>query len=69
MKEEFVAGIVLGIIGLVLLLVPSQKLWDITEKWKTKGDGQPSQAFATIIKIVGIVFAAVGIVMMITGWD
>ena len=31
MKQELIAGIVIGVIGLSLLLVPAGKLWAFTE--------------------------------------
>ena len=38
MKQELVAGIILGVIGLSLVAVPPAKWWAVTEKWKTKGN-------------------------------
>ena len=37
MKQEIIAGIILGVMGLSMLLLPAKTLWKITEKWKTKG--------------------------------
>ena len=36
MKQEIIAGIILGVMGLSMLLLPPKTLWKITEKWKTK---------------------------------
>ena len=42
MDEEIIAGLVIGIIGLCLLLVPRDKLWAVTGKWMVKDGGEPS---------------------------
>ena len=67
MKQEIIAGIILGVMGLCMLLMPPKKLWKIMEKWKTKGDGQPSDKYIVIMRILGIVFAAVGGGLLIWG--
>ena len=60
MKQELVAGIILGAIGLSLVLGPPARLWTITEKWKTKDGSQPSKSYTVVTRILGIVFALVG---------
>ena len=51
MKQEIIAGIILGVMGLCMLLLPPKTLWKITEKWKTKGAGQPSDKYIVIMRI------------------
>ena len=60
MKQELVAGIILGVIGLSLVAVPPAKWWAVTEKWKTKDGGQPSKGYAVLMRVLGAVFALVG---------
>ena len=67
MKQEIIAGIILGVMGLSMLLLPPKTLWKITEKWKTKGAGQPSGKYIVIMRILGVVFAAVGGGLLIWG--
>ena len=43
MKQEIIAGIILGVMGLSMLLLPAKTLWKITEKitgWA--GCGKPA---------------------------
>ena len=67
MKQEIIAGIVIGIMGRCMLLLPPKTLWKITEKWKTKGTGQPSDQYIVIMRILGIAFVATGIGLLIWG--
>ena len=60
MKQEFVAGIILGVIGLSLVAVLPAKWWAVTEKWKTKDGSQPSKVYAVLMRVLGAVFALVG---------
>ena len=48
-------------------VLPPKTLWKITEKWKTKGAGQPSDKYIVIMRILGVVFAAVGGGLLIWG--
>ena len=67
MKQELTAGIVIGLIGLCLLLTPADKLWTITEKWKTKGSGRPSKGYDLLMRILGTVFTAAGTQLIMHG--
>ena len=66
MNQELIAGIVIGVIGLSLLLVPAGKLWAFTEKWKAKG-GQPSQSYAVLMRALGAVFSMAGAALTACG--
>ncbi len=67
MKQEVIGGILLSVIGLSLLFVPPNVLWTITEKWKTKGGGEPSRNYAILMRILGIVFAGAGGALLVCG--
>ena len=67
MKQELIAGIMLCLIGLSLLLIPADKLWAFTEKWKSRDGGQPSGGYAVLMRILGAVFSAVGMILVISG--
>ena len=67
MKQEIIARIILLAIGLGLLLVPPARLWAVTQKWKTRGGGQPSRLYIIVIRILGTVFAVAGAVLAATG--
>ncbi len=60
MKQELIAGIILGVIGLSLVLIPPSRWWRLTEKWKTKDGSQPSAGYAAVMRVLGAVFALVG---------
>jgi hypothetical protein len=67
MKQELIAGIVIGVIGLSLLLVPAGKLWAFTERWKTKEGGQPSQSYAILMRVFRAVFSMAGAALIVCG--
>ena len=67
MKQEIIAGIILGVMGLSMLLLPPQMLWKITEKWKTKEAGQPSDQYIVIMRFLGVVFSVVSVGLLIWG--
>ena len=67
MKQEVIAGFIFCVMGLGMLVLPPKTLWKITEKWKTKGSGQPSDKYVLVARILGIVFAAVGGWLLISG--
>ena len=60
MQQEIIAGSILCLLGLSLVLIPSEKLWIITEKWKTKDGSQPSKGYAIVMRVLGVVFALTG---------
>ena len=64
MKQEMIAGTILCILGLSLVLIPLEKLWVITEKWKTKDESQPSKGYAIVMRVLGVVFALTGSVLI-----
>ena len=68
MKQEWIGGLVLCLIGLGLLLVPPVTLWTLTEKWKTEGGEQPSKKYVVLIRILGAVFAVAGCAVAISGF-
>jgi len=39
-------------------------LWIITEKWKTKDGSQPSGGYAIVMRVLGVVFALTGGVLI-----
>ena len=65
MKQEITAGIIFCIMGLSFLIVSPEKLWRITEKWKSKDGRQPSKHYAVLMRILGIVFAGVGAALIL----
>ncbi len=66
MKQELSAGIILCIIGLSLVLVPAERWWIITEKWKTKDGSRPSKGYAIVMRVLGIVFTLAGAMLIKT---
>ncbi|MGM9942021.1 MAG: DUF6199 family natural product biosynthesis protein [Bulleidia sp.] len=60
--QEIIAGIVMGIIGLVLYFAPV-RIWNLTEGWKYKGETEPSETVLKIIRTVGVVMIAAGIIV------
>lgn len=48
-----------------MLFIQPTILWSITEKWKTRDGENPSRSYVVIVKILGIVFTVVGLVLAI----
>ena len=68
MKQELIGGLVLGLIGLGLLLIPPVKLWSVTEKWKTQGGEGPTKEYTMLIRVLGSVFAIAGCALAVSGF-
>lgn len=64
MNQEFIVGIVLCVFGLCLLLISPNKIWAVSEKWKTEGGKRPSKTYVAITRLLGIVFLVVGIILL-----
>jgi hypothetical protein len=67
MKQEVIPAIVMCIMGAGLLFVPANKVWSVTEKWKTIGGKGPSKSFVIITRVLGLVFVAAGLGLLIYG--
>ena len=67
MKQEVIAAIVLCVMGAGLLFVPANKVWSVTEKWKTIGGKGPSKSFVIITRILGLVFVSAGLGLLVYG--
>ena len=60
MKQEVIAAIVMCIMGVGLLFIPANKVWSVTEEWKTVGGKGPSMSFVVITRVLGLVIVAAG---------
>ena len=67
MKQDVIPAIVMCIMGASLLFVPANKVWSVTEKWKTIGGKGPSKSFVIITRILGLVFVAAGLGLLVYG--
>ena len=67
MKQDVIAAIVMCVMGAGLLFVPANKVWSVTEKWKTIGGKGPSKSFVVITQVLGLVFVAAGLGLLIYG--
>ena len=67
MKQEVITAIVMCVMGAGLLFVPANKIWSVTEKWKTIGGKGPSKSFVVITRVLGLVFVAAGLGLLIYG--
>ena len=65
MKQEVIPAIVMCIMGAGLLFVPANKVWSVTEKWKTIGGKGPSKSFVVITRVLGLVFMAAGLGLLV----
>lgn len=57
-------GIIILALGMVMFLKP-HIVWRLTEEWKSYGADEPSDLYLKSTKIGGILFALVGVIMMI----
>lgn len=67
MKQEVIAAIVMCVMGAALLFVPINKIWSVTEKWKTIGGKGPSKSFVVITRVLGLIFMAAGLGLLVYG--
>lgn len=63
--QETVAGIVIGIIGFALYFA-TMPIWKLTEKWKHGNETEPSDTYMKVVRTIGVIMIAVGI-LLITG--
>ena len=68
MKQEVIPAIVMCVMGAGLLFVPANKVWSVTEKWKTIGGKGPSKSFVIITRVLGLVFVAAGLGLLVFGF-
>lgn len=66
MKQEVIAGVILCIMGLAMLLISPDAWWKIAEKWKTKDGSGPAQSYTVLLRVLGVVFIGVGIVLALS---
>ena len=62
MAQSLIGGFLLGIIGLFLLINP-RGVWKAAEKWKTLGGMDASPTFMAVMRIVGGVTFAIGLLV------
>lgn len=55
-----IIGILLLAIGLFMFCAP-QTYWEVTERWKSSADSEPSELYIKHTRLGGIIFAAVGV--------
>ena len=67
MKQEVIPAIVMCVMGAGLLFVPANKVWSVTEKWKTIGGKGPSKSFVVITRVLGLAFVAAGVGLLVYG--
>ena len=67
MKQEVIAAIVMCVMGAGLLFVPANKVWSVTEKWKTISGKGPSKSFVIITRVLGLAFMAAGLGLLVFG--
>lgn len=57
-------GMIILALGIVMFLKP-HIVWRLTEEWKSYGADEPSDLYLKSTKMGGILFALVGVIMMI----
>lgn len=63
MRQSMIAGLVLCVIGFVLCAFPN-KIWEITEKWKSENADQPTKSFLTLIRIISGALIGIGVLLV-----
>ena len=66
MKQEVIAGMILFIMGLAMLLISPNAWWTVAEKWKTKDGSGPARSYTILLRVLGVVFAGVGIALVLS---
>ena len=67
MKQDVIPAIVMCVMGVVLLFAPANRVWSVTEKWKTIGGKGPTKSFVIITRVLGLVFVAAGLGLLVFG--
>lgn len=57
---ELIAGLFLVLIGGVMLIKP-KVIWKISESWKTKTKGEPTDLYIMLIRIGGCILVIGGV--------
>ena len=57
---EIIAGIFLVLIGGTMLIKP-KAIWKVSESWKTKAEGEPTELYIMMIRIGGCILVIGGI--------
>ena len=65
MIQEFIPGIVMCVMGFCLLFISADKIWIVSEKWKTIGGERPSKSYVIITRALGIVFMIAGFGLLV----
>ena len=65
MIQEFIPGIVMCVMGFCLLFISADKIWTVSEKWKTIGGERPSKSYVIITRALGIVFMIAGLGLLV----
>lgn len=63
--QEILGGVSLLIIGGGLILFP-QKVYELTERWKSNENTQMSHSYKIIIRVVGTVLIITGIIVALS---
>ncbi len=62
-----IGGLFLLVLGITAFLWP-KTVWEITERWKINGDGEPSDFYLTFTKYGGLLLALLGLAGVLTGF-
>ena len=57
-------GVIIFVLGMFIFLKPDL-VWKLTEAWKSNRADEPSELYLKTTKIGGILFALLGVVMII----